>query len=68
MFDHEALEFKRGNWEREKQGKEVSGGKNERGKKTLDSKQSHSLQNSPIHCKTVLFIIEMNGLFAQTPS
>lgn len=51
IFDHEALEFKRGSWGREKQGKEVRGGKNERGKKNLRlqtvpfiAKQSHSLQ------------------------
>lgn len=56
MFDHEALEFKRGSGGREKQGKEVSGGKNESGKKNLRlqtvpfiAKQSHSLPNSPIH-------------------
>lgn len=29
MLDHEALEFKRGSWGREKQAKEVRGGKDE---------------------------------------
>lgn len=68
MFDHEALEFKRGSGGREKQGKEVSGGKNERGKKNLRLQTVPFIANSPIHCQTVPFITEMNGLFARTPS
>ena len=35
MLDHEALECKRGNWGREKQAKDVRGGKNEGEKKSL---------------------------------